>query len=976
MTAHYSKMWTKILSCVFLLLYIINYGTAQNTTEETPGGTITGDAVTPIVESTTSGYEGPSRAEIRWLTIVDELMAQKSQSFNDTFFQTIETYPFETSWVIEDTYFNSDYMLNTTTRPDLTTLSSDELLQILSVVIDVLDDSSVNITTREVLVTTAFMQDLTATILLEMSENELTADFGEFESVMSYIIEICDILLDEEYVDLWLDIQRAYPVYAAVIETVDVASLAIANLIESPGTLKSDVKNINFFLVKDSWYNLTQTYQDYVFQVSDNEGILIPELYLEQAEFDYYDEVALVSVQYKGVSDFMGKNKTRVSVSTTIREQSSYNPRILNNDVISMTAIRVPDFSSTSIPVIYRMSHIEKKLEHWDVICAFWNFDKFSDEGGVWDDTGCEVIEVSSSAWSTQCFCNHTTNFGLILLEHDPEYVDWHFIIQTWLWSIAAGVSVLPLFPFFGFLIYLTTINSKRRSAQINFVFSLIMMLLVLATNEVAKWQKSDYACMGFGIAMHLFTTSTFAWLFVISILLFTRVTEFTSKEAPHWLAFLIGWGTPILTVGVTGSLLYTEYGIGPRCWFNNNSKIKMALMVPTLVYSVLTILLLLASIRAIVQAGKITLFEREKEELLKLRATCLCFLALSPELSIFYFCGHFSFINPMIGYVFGGLMPFQGLLVVLLEKHFNKELEEAYKIKKNPPEELKDEYDIWAAELDDAVRGDPSLAQEEEYFSSGRKSKASVLSMRGIKLAKAVRNAKPQMVGGTATKTTGNKKKKKKKKKANETPTEVLKETAVREQADGESRGRNSTEPPPPSMPPSKPKIGFMKTDYSELDEQSPYRTKQTASEIAATLPRSATSRTPAGRTTPGRRTPSGKKSPRKTPTPRKSPIPRSPSLPGAPDDPEEDFGALLAPPPRKKGDGSSPIGDRKSPEGAVVNDAYEYDDEYYDENGEYYDDEYYDDYGEYDENGEYYDDEYYEDGEYDDYGEYEEEY
>lgn len=86
-------------------------------------------------------------------------------------------------------YFNGDFMLNTTTRPDMTVLSADELLQILSVVIDVLDDSNVNLTTREVLVTTAFMQDLTAAILLEMSENDLTGDFGEFESVMSVCLQ-------------------------------------------------------------------------------------------------------------------------------------------------------------------------------------------------------------------------------------------------------------------------------------------------------------------------------------------------------------------------------------------------------------------------------------------------------------------------------------------------------------------------------------------------------------------------------------------------------------------------------------------------------------------------------------------------------------------------------------------------------------------------------------------------------------------
>ena len=48
---------------------------------------------------------------------------------------------------------------------------------------------------------------------------------------------------------------------------------------------------------------------------------------------------------------------------------------------------------------------------------------------------------------------------------------------------------------------------------------------------------------MGVGIGMHLFTTATFTWLFVISLILFTRLTEFTKKEVAWGACVAIGWG-------------------------------------------------------------------------------------------------------------------------------------------------------------------------------------------------------------------------------------------------------------------------------------------------------------------------------------------------------------------------------------------------------------------------------------------------
>lgn len=43
------------------------------------------------------------------------------------------------------------------------------------------------------------------------------------------------------------------------------------------------------------------------------------------------------------------------------------------------------------------------------------------ENGGLWSKDGCSWVEKSSNAESSQCYCNHTTNFGLLIQKHDIE---------------------------------------------------------------------------------------------------------------------------------------------------------------------------------------------------------------------------------------------------------------------------------------------------------------------------------------------------------------------------------------------------------------------------------------------------------------------------------------------------------------------------------------------------------------------------
>ena len=81
---------------------------------------------------------------------------------------------------LESIYFNPLYISDPSTRPSITSI--DDTIRILSIILD-LFDSTLNITAREVLCTTTYVEDLTTHILLSMDSGEFD-DIQEFTGIM------------------------------------------------------------------------------------------------------------------------------------------------------------------------------------------------------------------------------------------------------------------------------------------------------------------------------------------------------------------------------------------------------------------------------------------------------------------------------------------------------------------------------------------------------------------------------------------------------------------------------------------------------------------------------------------------------------------------------------------------------------------------------------------------------------------------
>ncbi|XP_071824449.1 uncharacterized protein [Apostichopus japonicus] len=929
-----SGRWLPVLLVFITVKFHIANGN-DNTTEDTA---TTQDAFTP----------GPMAKDQRLEALAIELNERRSQSFNLSIYSVSSDYDGVPLSILEQVYFTSDYLMNVTSRPTFTTI--EEIVRTLSIVIDVLDDPTVAMTTHEVLCTTQLVEDITTMIFLEMTASDFD-DFGIFSTIMSSIIEICDALIDVKQHHNWDDIRTVYPGVSMVVGIVDTVSLTVANMLQVPGSIYSNVKNIEFSLQLDVWSNFSDS--DWILQVNDGEGIAVPKPIIKTIEFEDDEVVALVAVFYRNVSQLMGKNVTKKSVSNEILTNSNYKPALLAFDVISATAVKVPDLSGTEIPVTYRLRHdTMDKANDTEILCVWWDFTQAEENGGLWSKDGCSWVEKSSNAESSQCYCNHTTNFGLLIQKHDIEVTDYAMINFSWAIPIAAGVTIIPIIPFIFLLLYLSTINSKRRLTQIMFLVNFVIANLLIACTKLGKFHL--YACIGINFATHYFLVASFTWSMVVSLVLFTRLVHCIRREMKTWQCLLIGLVFPLLPVSGMGGYKYLEYGVWRWCWINYDSYILYAYVGPIGLTCLFSLICQLISLRALHAASKLPLFVREKEEVFRIRGTCFCFLVIQLVQIIFVgllYYWYTSSYRDYLGWVLVILFALRGYVIVYAELKFNKELKIAWKLKKNPPKVLEDHHDIWADDIDQDNH-------EEEYKNGARRkfqrddTKMSVDDIDEHD-ADSVYSSRPGTRNSIATvqgldvkyvpqKTNYFAKLKQMQERSENDQLQPLNRDY--RQADGESRGRNSaasqgrrsTEMVASKKP--KPGRSSGKDDARLPSGSYVNRKKKSVSKLAENLPKSPAPKTPI--------------------------MLHTPRLPGSPDDPEEFDLEVTSPNGRRTGDGASPLDtERKSPEGYSGEDDG-YDNEGYDEEGEYYD---YDDYedGEYDED---YDGEYYEGEEYTD--------
>ncbi|NXQ26072.1 AGRD2 protein, partial [Alaudala cheleensis] len=485
----------------------------------------------------------------------------------------------------------------------------------LSVALNVLDILATVLREKEVPVLEP--SDLLAVLQLLQQVSHMEIQEGDelemLEQLGQYYMEITELILEEQNSGTWSSISQVIRGPMAVVELCDrMVSLLVPLL--TPERTKITIQHGNIGLhrvtVKNMWFGYSSLQR------------------------------GLSSSGTSAVSQDMpasggGQKYVGTAVGTA---------------VISSTLLS--DYQEEiSASVRYRLQH-----RNFHVFSLFL-LHVSPDAGGMWSTAGCSV--VMSLPDSTACFCNHTTNFAILLQVYEQEQrtTKEEFTLQT-LTFIGCGVSFCALIVTFILFLVVRVPKSERTTVHKNLIFALAAGEALLMFSELAK--TNQVLCFMVTAFLHLFFMAAFSWMLVEGLLLWSKVVAVNMSEDRRMKFYYVtGWGLPVLVVGVTLATSFNKYVSGNHCWLNVQTNVIWAFVGPVLfILAVNTFVLLRVVMVTVASARRRSKMLTSNSSLesqigTQIWATAKPILVLLPVLGLTWVCGVLVHLSIVWAYVF-----------------------------------------------------------------------------------------------------------------------------------------------------------------------------------------------------------------------------------------------------------------------------------------------------------------------------------
>ncbi|KAK1806007.1 hypothetical protein P4O66_013048 [Electrophorus voltai] len=365
----------------------------------------------------------------------------------------------------------------------------------------------------------------------------------------------------------------------------------------------------------------------------------------------------------------------------------------LASAVISVTVRDVSRVENVPVSVQYTLSTVkvvwiirEKYSKLGTPGCIFWNVSMMANHASDWSDKGCRVLYSGSEA--TSCFCNHTTNFAVLMNYIEVGWSAEEESILTKLTFIGSGASLCALLVTLMLFTVLDIPKSDRTSIHKNLFISLIFAQIVLLCSGSAIHNK--VACTLVAALLHLFFMAAFSWMLVEGLLLWSKVVTVNLSEDRHMkYYYMIGWGLPVLIVTITLASASGNYTADGHCWLSVQNGVIWGFAGPVIFIIMVNIMVLTrvvlitistAKRRSLMLAANTSPVHQVSEQI---RAAVKAVLVLLPILGLTWLCGVLVPFSIIMAYIFIVLNSLQGLFIFLIYGMYNTEIqwEEAFQV-------------------------------------------------------------------------------------------------------------------------------------------------------------------------------------------------------------------------------------------------------------------------------------------------------
>ncbi|NXP71099.1 AGRD2 protein, partial [Ramphastos sulfuratus] len=486
--------------------------------------------------------------------------------------------------------------------------------------------------------------DLLVVLQILKQASDVEAQEGEelemLEQLGRYYMEVTELILEEQNIKTWSSISQVIGGPMAVVELCDRMMSHLAPLLTSERT-KITIQHRNVGLqrvmVKNMWFGYSSL------------------------------QHSLSGAGSSAVSQDMAASDSGQKYLTT-----TVGTAVISSSLLS-------DYQEISTSVHYHLKHRvqvpqnENPLMPWLSVEVGSNFHMFSlffllhvspDAGGMWSTAGCSV--VTSLPNSTACFCNHTTNFAVLLQVYEMQQrtAKEEVTLQT-LTFIGCGVSFCALIVTFILFLAVGVPKNERTTVHKNLIFALAAAEALLMFSELTK--TNQVMCFMVTAFLHLFFMAAFSWMLVEGLLLWSKVVAVNMSEDRRMkFYYATGWGLPVVIVGVTLATSFNKYVADNHCWLNIQTNVIWAFVGPVLfILAVNTFVLcrvVMVTVSSARRRSKMLTPNSSLENQIGVQiwATAKPVLVLLPVLGLTWVCGILVHLSIFWAYVFIVLNSFQ----------------------------------------------------------------------------------------------------------------------------------------------------------------------------------------------------------------------------------------------------------------------------------------------------------------------------
>ncbi|XP_027543740.1 adhesion G-protein coupled receptor D2 [Neopelma chrysocephalum] len=525
-------------------------------------------------------------------------------------------------------------------------------------------------------------------LLKQVSDVEVQEgdDLEMLEQLGQYYMEVTELILEEQNIGAWSSVSQVVRGPMAVVELCDrMVSLLVPLLTAERTRITIQHRNIGMEVRELELSGQELSGEAYVVKTAEkgrHDFIEVPAEEMHRLKARGLRRVTVKNLWFGYGALQRCLSGTAVSQHVAASDGGyKYVSTAVGTAVISATLLS--HYQEISTSVRYRLQHRAQDLPDMLVwpICAFWNFSLSPDAGGMWSTAGCSV--VTSLQDSTACFCNHTTNFAILLQVYELQLTtEEEFTLQT-LTFIGCGVSFCALIATFVLFLVVRVPKSERTTVHKNLIFALAAGEALLMFSELAK--SNQVLCFMVTAFLHLFFMAAFSWMLVEGLLLWSKVVAVNMSEDRRMKFYYVtGWGLPVLIVGVTLATSFNKYVAANHCWLNTQTNVIWAFVGPVLFILAVNTFVLLRVVTVTVSSA------RRRSKMLtpnsslesqigaQIWAMAKPVLVLLPVLGLTWVCGVLVHLSIVWAYVFIVLNSLQGLYIFLVYAIYNSEVRNA----------------------------------------------------------------------------------------------------------------------------------------------------------------------------------------------------------------------------------------------------------------------------------------------------------